>query len=48
MLAGVADALASLAVFVSADEVVVGRVTPQRLRGALVAATGRAVASTRR
>jgi len=35
MLAGVADALASLAVFVDAGEIVLRRVTPRRLRGVL-------------
>ncbi len=34
-LDGVADALASLAVFVGADEIALRRVTPQRLRGSL-------------
>lgn len=34
-LAGLADALGSLAAFVAADEVTLGRVTPRRLRAAL-------------
>jgi uncharacterized protein YcaQ len=35
VVAGVADAVASLAVFVGADRITLGRVTPGRLRGAL-------------
>jgi uncharacterized protein len=35
-LAGVADAVRSLGVFVGADDVTIGRVTPQRLQGSLV------------
>ena len=38
MLAGLAEATGSLARFVQADGVIVGRVTPGRLRGALVRA----------
>jgi uncharacterized protein YcaQ len=39
-LAGVSDALTSLAVFVGADEVVLRRVTPHRLRSALARGRG--------
>jgi hypothetical protein len=38
MLAGVAEATGSRARFVQAEGVIVGRVTPGRLRGALVRA----------
>ncbi len=39
-LAGVAEALRSLATFVGADDVTIGRVTPRRLRGALTRVLG--------
>jgi uncharacterized protein YcaQ len=47
-LAGLADALASLGRFVSADAVTVGRVTPQRLRSPLARALRQRDAATAR
>jgi uncharacterized protein YcaQ len=44
-LAGVAEALASLAVFVGAGETVVGRVTPQRFRTPLLRAIAQPISS---
>jgi uncharacterized protein len=45
MLGGVAGALASLAVFVGAEQIAVGRVTPRRLRAPLARATVQAAAA---
>jgi uncharacterized protein len=47
ILAGVGDALASLAVFVGANTVAVRRVTPHRLRAVLVSATAKATAAVK-
>jgi uncharacterized protein YcaQ len=46
ILAGVGDALASLAVFVGARTVAVRRVTPHRLRAGLAGAVAKAAAPT--
>ncbi len=45
-LAGLGDALRSLATFVAADDVTIGRVTPPRLRGALTRALDLAQSQT--